>query len=63
MKKYIILLGIAASICACTQTIEDKGEDIDTSGYTVFDVDTEELNLSGAAFSDTWDNGVFIGVF
>ncbi len=63
MKKHIIYPMIALALCACSPAGKDNGEDIDTSGYTVFSVDIENLSLGGAAQGGVWEEGASIGVF
>lgn len=48
---------------ACNDVAGDKGEDIDKSGYTIFQVDTEDLDIAGSEVAGTWKNGDCIGVF
>lgn len=62
MKKFFYILCIALLAAACKKT--DDGKDIDRSGYTLFAVDTEEIELvPGERVSDTWKAGDRLSVF
>ena len=64
MKKISIFLLLLIPFSACTGKLgEDKGEDIDPSGYTIFQVDTESLQIAGSDVAGAWKNGDRIGVF
>ena len=64
MKKYIIPVLAVILLAGCQKTVKDKGDDIDTSGYTMFGVDIEALDLgAGTRFDGVWAEGSRIGVF
>lgn len=52
-----------AALLAVSCKKGDDGSDIDKSGYTVFTVDTEQIDFDGASASDSWENGDKLGVF
>lgn len=63
MKKLIIPVLMLLPLWACDGTATDKGDDIDTAGYTIFKVDTEDLQIEGSSLAGKWENGDCIGVF
>lgn len=66
MKKNLYILLALASIAAasCKKGASDDGSDIDTSGFTVFDVNTEQIDIvEGQSFRDKWAEGTFLGLF
>lgn len=64
MKKYIIPVLAALLLAGCQKTVKDEGTDIDTGGYTLFNVDIEALDLGiGAPVQGVWADGARIGVF
>ena len=62
MDRYLIIIMMALVSFACTK--EDTGADIDTSGYTLFEVSMDELLLDpDSPQSLYWKEGDRIGVY
>lgn len=63
MKKIYFLIIATAVACISCQKEEGRKTDIDTSGYTMFSANTEEVEFQGHKFSDPWRDGTCIGVY
>jgi len=63
MKKIFCILIITLAFAACQKQNADSGSDIDTSGYTVFSANTEEVEMLGSRSFKLWEDGDCIGLF
>lgn len=64
MKKTFIIFLTALSVAVSCKKPVDDGRDIDLSGHTVFNVNTEQIDIvPGSSFRSTWPEGAQIGVF
>lgn len=64
MKKILSITFAIAALCVVSCKKGDDGADIDRSGFTVFGVDTEEIELvPGERVSELWKTGDRLSVF
>ena len=62
MERYFMIMLLALVSLSCTR--EDTGADIDTSGYTLFEVSMDDLLLDTASpYQLPWKEGDRIGVY